>query len=1093
MGASSRFVAMLSFMLLSQNAAPVAARPPVLAKLTRPKLYDALPRPRLFALLDEAASRPIIWISAPPGAGKTTLVASYLEARDLRHVWYQADSGDVDPATFVHYMRIAAQQVAGKAANELPVFTPEPDQDLARFARSFFRDFFSVLPHPCAVIFDNFQEMRVQSAGRVAFAHGLEEIPEGITLIILSRTDPPPEFARLAASRRITRIDAAELRCTPEEVEAILGHRHLDREELARVQQQSDGWVAALVLLREHLSRRGAPLDESLGEGKDAIFQYFAGEIFSGAKKENQRILMLTSIPPSIAATEAVELTGDEEAPRLLEYLYRRHLFTDRRRGDHTTYHYHALFREFLREELERRVPAAERRKVAVHAARLLAERGLVSESLALYRDAGEWEPMRALIRANALDWSRQGRAQAVSDWIQSLPATMREGDPWLEYWVGRAWIFVEPQRGRPALKRAFEAFRRTNDLRGQALALNTIVTGYYYEWADFTPFDALLPEFDRLLGGGSAAELDRESELRARAAWIIALLFRKPEDANLEPCARRLDELIDGEEDLNVRVMAASVVFNYINWKTEGESAPALVARIDPIIGRPEVTPLMQVWWRTHLSFWHFINGRYDESNRVMGEARAIAERYGLEAYLFEIDHADASALINKGDHAAAKARLDLMESRLSPARRMQWPYLHHLRSMLEQRLGHAAASAQHAEKAVALAREVSLPSLQMPHFIARLAQARAAAGDREGALAAIDEAIAVASPFERGAFEQRRQLIEIEADINAGDTRRVSAGLAAVLGDYRARGQFVFMRSRPDLAARFADHALKHDIEPDFVRTLIQRNGLVAPADASPAWPFRLRIRVLGGFELVRDGQPIVFSGKIQQRPLDLLKLVVALGGRDVETREIMAALWPEADGAAAKTSFDTTLFRLRKLLDVEDVLVLAAGRLSLDRSLVWTDVWALEGALDAAQSPTDGGAAGASPMAAARRLIDAYPGMLLGAQDEAWIAKPRDALRARFVRTLLRLGEQLERRRDWAGAIDLYRRGLEADNLAESIYRGLMRALAASGDQAEALNAFRRCRELLSIVLGVKPSAETDQLYREIAAGRSAPTLP
>ncbi len=48
--------------------------------------------------------------------------------------------------------------------------------------------------------------------------------------------------------------------------------------------------------------------------------------------------------------------------------------------------------------------------------------------------------------------------------------------------------------------------------------------------------------------------------------------------------------------------------------------------------------------------------------------------------------------------------------------------------------------------------------------------------------------------------------------------------------------------------------------------------------------------------------------------------------------------------------------------------------------------------------------------------------------------------------------------------------------------------MRALAATGDQAEAINAFRRCRELLSIVLGVKPSAETERLYQEIAAGRT-----
>ena len=89
-------------------------------------------------------------------------------------------------------------------------------------------------------------------------------------------------------------------------------------------------------------------------------------------------------------------------------------------------------------------------------------------------------------------------------------------------------------------------------------------------------------------------------------------------------------------------------------------------------------------------------------------------------------------------------------------------------------------------------------------------------------------------------------------------------------------------------------------------------------------------------------------------------------------------------------------------------------------------------------------------------------------------------------------MRLGERLERDGDWPTAIDLYRRGLETDNLAESFYRGLMRSLAATGDQAEAINAFRRCRELLSIVLGVKPSAETDRLYQEIAAGRAPARL-
>ncbi len=1068
----------------------MAARSPALAKLTRPKLYDALPRPRLYALLDEAAKRPIVWICAPPGAGKTTLVASWLEARNRRHVWYQVDAGDADPATFVHYMRTAAQALAGKTAAALPLFTSEPQQDLARFARGFFRDLFSALPHPCTLVFDNFHEAETPSAQRAALAQALEEIPDGSNIVVLSRSDPPAEFARLAANLRIARIDESALRCTEEEAQAILGSKHAERADLQRIQQQSEGWVAALVLLREHLSREHAALDESLGEGKDAIFQYFAGEIFNGALPENQRILMLTAIPPSITQAEAVALTGSEEAPRLLEYLFRRHLFTDRRRGAETSYHYHALFREFLLEESRQRVPADERRAASARAAALVAERGHISEALALYRDAGEWEAMRALIRANALDWARQGRAQSLSDWIETLPAAMRDGDPWLQYWIGRAWIFVKPERGRPALERAFEAFRVEGDLRGQALALSTIVTGYYYEWANFAPLDRWLPEFERLLGGGRDAALDHESELRAYAAYLIVLLFRRPEDPNLERCARRLDELIDDEDDVNVRMMAASTLFNYFNWKTDGDTATGLVARTEPVVAGPDVTPLMQVWWRTHLSFWHYINGRYANSATVIGEARAIAERYGLEAYLFEIDHGEVTALISKGEVAAAKAQLEAMEKRLSPARRMDWAYFHYLRSMLEQRLTRFAAAVQEAERALALGRETGLPVMQLPHFLARLAHSRSAAGDHDGSMRALDEAIAVASDTERGTFEQMKELIEIDIDVDAGRKQQAASRLAPVLAGYRERGQHVFLRNRPEVAARLCNFALEQGIEAEFVRTLIDKNALPPPVAVGSSWPFRLRVRALGGFELVRDGLPMRFTGKAQQRPLDLLKLLIAQGGQDVDTPQLTAALWPDADGAAAKTSFDTTLFRLRKLLEVDNALALAGGKLSLSRALAWTDVWALQAALDAAESTSED--SGAAPTRVARQLLDAYPGPLLGAEENMWIGKPREVLRARFVRTLMRLGEALEREREWVAAIDLYRRGIEADNLAESLYRGLMRSLAATGDQAEAINAYRRCRELLSIVLGVAPAADTERLYREIAVapGKTSP---
>lgn len=1063
----------------------MAARAPALAKLTRPKHHDALPRPRLYARLDEARARPVIWVCAPPGAGKSTLVATWIEARKLPHLWYQVDVADSDPATFMHYLRRAADALVGRRAH-LPPFASEPQQDLARFARSFCRELYAALPRGTVIVLDNFHEARAPAGQRSALAQGLEELPEGINVVVLSRADPPPEFARLVAGRRIARLDAAELRCTDDEAEALLGPVPVGAEAVRSLQRQSDGWAAALVLLREHLSRPNATLEDSVGEGREAIFRYFAGEILGRARPENRRAMMVAALLPSITGEEARALSGSEDAGRMLDYLYRRRLFVDRRRGAAVTYHFHALFRAFLRDEGARRLPAGERRALAARAAALVEARGEADAALALYREAADWEAMRRLVHVHALDWARHGRAQALSDAIDALPVAMREADPWLVYWAGRAWVFVEPARGQASLERAHAAFRDAGDLRGQALALNTIVTGHYYAWANFAPLDRWIPEFRRLLRGDAGA-LDRDSELRACAAFVVALLFRAPDDPDLPRCAQRLDALIDDEPDVNARMMAASTLFNYLNWHAKADAADALVARVTPLLARPEVTPLMQLWWRTHLAFWHFVNGRYDRAAAVSAEARAIAERYGLAAYLFEIDHGEASALVSKGALSEAKTLLDAMEPRLSPSRRMDWAYYHHLRATYEQRAGLAAAAVRSAGRAVALARETGLPAVQLPHFVARLGHALAGAGDRTGGLARLREAEALATAADRWAFGQA--IVAVEAgfalDDGARDTAR--AKVEALVGAYKARGHSVFLRNRPDLAARLADFALREGLEVDFVRLLIARNHLVAPAGASSAWPFRLRVQVLGGFALVRDGVPVRFAGKAQQRPLDLLKLVVALGGRDVEAAAVTAALWPEADGAAAKASFDAALFRLRKLLDVDGAVRLAGGRLTLAPDLVWTDVGAVHAALDAAQAAVDTHADSAALAAAARALLATYAGPLAAGDGAApWSAKPRDALRARVLRILLAVGATLEAAQDWATAVDVYRRGLEADNLAEPFYRGLMRALAQRGERAEALVAFRRCRELLSVVLGLPPSAETERLHRAIASG-------
>ena len=67
--------------------------------------------------------------------------------------------------------------------------------------------------------------------------------------------------------------------------------------------------------------------------------------------------------------------------------------------------------------------------------------------------------------------------------------------------------------------------------------------------------------------------------------------------------------------------------------------------------------------------------------------------------------------------------------------------------------------------------------------------------------------------------------------------------------------------------------------------------------------------------------------------------------------------------------------------------------------------------------------------------------------------------------------------------AARAPLYERTLEVDNLAEALYRRLMVCLREEGNPAGALTTYRRCRELLSIVLGRTPSPETEAVRQTL----------
>lgn len=135
----------------AMGAFVMALNRPVLAKLAPPRTRHVVKRGRLFDLLDQHAA---LWLYGPPGSGKTTLVASYLEQQGLKPLWFQVDGDDREPSTFFHFLAEAKTAIASRRL-VLPVAGSETRSDWPAFARRFARALVASLPTKSALVFDN--------------------------------------------------------------------------------------------------------------------------------------------------------------------------------------------------------------------------------------------------------------------------------------------------------------------------------------------------------------------------------------------------------------------------------------------------------------------------------------------------------------------------------------------------------------------------------------------------------------------------------------------------------------------------------------------------------------------------------------------------------------------------------------------------------------------------------------------------------------------------------------------------------------------------------------------------------------------------
>jgi ATP/maltotriose-dependent transcriptional regulator MalT/DNA-binding SARP family transcriptional activator len=1068
----------------------MAGKTASIAKITRPVLAGSYLRKRLFRLIDRSRKKKVVWVTGPPGSGKTTLVSSYIADRRFPCLWIRLEEGDADPATFFHYLGLAAKKAAPRVRKPLPVLTPDQRPAVTVFAQRYFESLFSRLKSSSVIVFDDYQKVLANSAFHTMVRDGLSLLPPSICVILISREQPPSMFARLRASQSLEVIGWKELRLSPRETEGIARLRWKgkgSKETIRNLHGISDGWAAGCVLLLERArSGSGAPLKLPRHKPQE-ILDYFAGEILENLDEEMHSFLLKSAHLPRMTAKMAAQLTGLRRAGQILFYMNRHNYFTEVHPGPESVYEYHPLFRDFLRSRSSDLFTEKYIRRVRGRAAAILEQSGHVEEAAGTLREIGDWHGFSRVLRKQAPALVRQGRSGKLAEWLEFLPGEILEEDPWLLYWRGVARLSTLPGESQGDFEEAFRRFSRQKERDGAFLAWAGVVDAIIYGPGSMKTLDPWFLTLGKMWKK-TTPSLPEEIESQATCAMIKALSLRRPPFVDMGMWADRAMRLAQKTRDVPLTFTSLLNVAYYRFHSGDFQEAGLLLDSLRELGRRPEISPLSRLTLCWLEAAYANVNGMYDRCRKVVAEGIELADATGVHHMDILLKGHGALSSLHGGDLETAAGFLRKMASRLSAARPWEESFYHRIAAWEALYRGDRAQALFHSDRCLTRCEEVGNPWTEALALVLRAFVLQE--GEKEGE-AARHLRRAHRMGKESGMHFIRFVCLLAEAffSLLQGDEASGLSSLREGLRIGREKGYISVYLWCPGLLETVTAKALEKGIETGYVRDLIRRNALV-PDAALPgleSWPWPLKLNTLGTFGLLKEEKPLSFTRKVQHKPLLMLKVLVALGGRDVPEEQMTDILWPEAEGDLAHQSFATTLRRLRKLLGNEKAVSLREGRVTLDARHCWVDAFAFESLLarvDADARSSEVYSDGANAAYLAEKAIALYRGPFLAAEaSHPWAVGVGERMRSKFLRAVGFLGRFLEGEGRWAEAVACYRRGLEVDDLAEEFYQRLMICHQRNGQVAEALAVYNRCSKTLSAVLGVAPSADTEAIADRI----------
>jgi len=1036
-----------------------------LAKLSPPRASNWLPRRRLNRLLDEATQRGVTWIAAEPGAGKSTLAAAWSSSRSGRLLWYRVDAGDADPGVAFAYFKELAP--SGRRTRSLPAYRPQDVERLDLFSRTFFRSFFDVIPAAATLVLDDAHAASGTDFD-VLLAAAVREAPSDVAFLVLSRHDPRGMLLEEVARGAIRTLQSASLAFTSNEATELLADS-VDEATARRLQAQTNGWVAGMLLLAKGAAGP-IPGDSSPREWIDS---YFDHRVIADLDNAERRTLAAVSLLPQVDIASLQEMGLGESAVDILERLRRLHSFVTRLDREPPTWRLHDLLRDALRARFNSMGDAAWRRGVRSAAARVAADRGLAREAVQLHLEAGETGAATVAAERFCRELVKSHRLAELDTVVAALGPAIVNSSLALQIALGEsAW---QRNDARAAVARFERAIDLTDEpvpsplsLLVAASTLGVILDG----WQDYDGTERWVSRVrTHLAARASIEDLDEVLRIDSVCVRAMSMIWGEELGELHVLVARILDALRHLQKQLapDAAVAASGVLLETAVYLLTDESLfRDVVKATAPWLFHPDLAPLAKAGWLNAYAelgrHWPTPGIRLPAENPVacLELAVSIAREHGAQGMAFSAAKSLTSMAIAENDRPSAQRRLVVLREVTDPRHVSQECVLLESEAGVFALAGEWARAREAIDQALALAEQHNIPPSERWSPMFGKYRIAIASGDAAQAREAL---LRDAAGFPEG---MRRDFALILADVAAAAQAWRAYGaipdalVAQVIRRAHEHSWRGFGTWLAPLAARLCSDALRLGIEPEFARHVIRERHLSAPTPYDPHWPWPIRVRALGGVHVEVDGELLAFGPRAQRKAVDLLKVIVAHGPAPVEAAIVLDALWPDAEGGAARAAFDMTVMRLRKLLRHEDALRLDAGRIGLTPGSVWVDAFAY-----------------------AQGATDEYAGPLFGADVvEPWWAAARERLHQRFLRRTLERGEAIEKAGQIDAALAVYEAGLAQDTLAENLYQGVIRCHLAAGRVADALRAYRRCREQLSIVLGVAPSAATSKLVAGVS---------